>query len=59
MVVAGASGVDCVEFKAKYIFDFRGAPRGGSARDGEPGGAPGRGDTGGPGRGDTGGPGTG
>ena len=39
-----------VEFEAKYIFDFRSAPRGGpgSARDGGTEGAPGRGDTGGP-----------
>ena len=38
-----------VEFEAKYIFDFRSAPRGpGSARDGGHGGSPGRGATRGP-----------
>ena len=30
-----------VEFEAKYIFDFRGAPRGGSGRDGGTRGEPG------------------
>ena len=44
-----------VEFEAKYIFDFKGAPRGGSARDGGTRGSPGRGDTGGSGPGGHGG----
>ena len=51
-----------VEFKAKYVFDFRGAPgRGprGAPRDGGPRGGPGTGGhAGAPGRGGTGGPGT-
>ena len=48
-----------VEFEAKYIFDFRGAPRGGSARDGGTRGGAGRGSTGVPGTVGHGGPGTG
>ena len=44
-----------VEFEAKYILDFRGAPRGGSGVRAGRGAtaAPGRGDTAAPGRGDT------
>ena len=50
-----------VEFEAKYIFDFRGAPRGGSGVRAGRGAtaAPGRGATAAPGRGDTAAPGRG
>merc|ERR1712025_807175 len=45
MVLTRASGTDLAssfKFEAKYIFDFRSAPREGSGRDGGTRGGPGR-----------------